>query len=254
MKIQADTVTVPFSGQQEKRSGEGQTWKEALSLPEEQPVKVSFSKEGIKNYRNSISGGKSYEEAVKQKELLKTVKLSADLDYSFRFRISESLSAEDAKAAGGPLSLKGRMENMAETYMSLYDEIVQGYESGTRKINVADVESEQGYRTLTMEEELEALDAAYENAVRTTEELGKQNTVFQKAIKEYRNKLEQISLKKTGAAYAYINKPESAAESVPDCLSEKMLAARDGWKNSYTAASKSTAWQGMLAVINSMFR
>lgn len=72
----------------------------------------------------------------------------------------------------------------AEAYANLYDEIVQGYENGTRQINVIDENSEQGYRTLTMEEELSALDAAYEKNVKGFEEYAAQQNKARTIIGE----------------------------------------------------------------------
>ena len=49
-----------------------------------------------------------------------------------------------------------RDSNYVKAYAELYDEIVKGYENGTREIYVAD---ENGPRKLTKDEELSNLDA-----------------------------------------------------------------------------------------------
>lgn len=246
MKIQANTTTFQFSGH-ERIAQSNQTIKESVPKLYEQPVKVSISKEGYENYRNSISGGRSYDDVIKQKEDLKAVNLSADLNYSFKFVIAESGGSR------APVSMQERLNGFAETYMSLYDEIVQGYENGTRKINVADIGSKEGYRTLTMEEEISALDKAYENAVSTVEALAKREPEIQKAIEDYRNKLAQIGMR-SERADAYLEWSKTNLENMPENIYDGMIAARDGWKNNYSALSKSAAWQGMLSVIGSMFR
>lgn len=87
----------------------------------------------------------------------------------FNFKIWETLSDEDIKmSTDGSLSftdkVKGRIENIAETYASLYDEIVQGYEK----------------------------------AVKTVESIVQQQPKFQKAYEEYRKKLEKIGAGRTG--------------------------------------------------------
>ena len=46
-------------------------------------------------------------------------------------------------------------------YASIYDDIVKGYEAGTREVYVEDSESGTGYRKLTMEEEISELDKAF---------------------------------------------------------------------------------------------
>ena len=253
MKIQANMSTFQFS-ENAKNVQEKRTIKESIPNLANQAVKVSISKEGYNNYRSSISANQSFDDIATQKEMLKSSNLSADLNYSFNFKISESLSDEDRKAAGySTLSMNGRVTNIAETYTSLYDEIVRGYENGTRKINVADSESETGYRALTMEEELNALDEAYEKAAKTVETLAQQQPKVQKAFEEYRSKLEKIGTSRTELANAYEKQSQDSTENVVENIYEKMIAARDNWKSTYSVSAKSEAWQGMLSVINTMF-
>lgn len=253
MKIQDNMSTFQFSDNA-KVTQEKQTIKESISNLANQAVKVSISKEGYNNYRSSISANQSFDDMATQKEMLKSSNLSTDPNYSFSFKISESLSDEDRKAAGySTLSMNGRVTNIAETYTSLYDEIVQGYENGTRKVNVADGESETGYRTLTMEEELDALDEAYERAAETVEALAQQQPKVQKAFEEYRSKLEKIGTSRTELANAYEKQSQDSTENVVENIYEKMIAARDSWKSTYSVSGKSEAWQGMLSVINTMF-
>lgn len=254
MKIQANMSTVQFSGNT-KVTQEKRTIKESIPNLAEQPIKVSISKEGYKEYRDSISESRFFDDVVKQKKDLMETNLSMDLNYSFSFKISESLSDKDREAAGyNTLSMQGRVTDIAETYASLYDGIVQGYENGTRKINVADSESETGYRTLTMEEELNALDEAYEKAAKTVEVLAQQQPKVQKAFKEYRSKLEKIGTSRTDLANAYEKQSQNSTETVVENIYEKMIAARDNWKNTYSVFAKSEAWQGMLSVISTMFQ
>ena len=59
------------------------------------------------------------------------------------------------------ISVSDTANNMLKVYASLYDEIVKGYENGTRETYVEDENAEGGYRKLTMEEELDELDKAY---------------------------------------------------------------------------------------------
>lgn len=253
MKIQANTTTFQFS-ENAKAVQERQSIRESIPKLADQAVKVSISEEGYHNYRNSISASQSFDDAATQKEMVKGSNLSADLNYSFYFKVSESLSDEDREAAGySALSMNGRVTNIAETYTSLYDEIVRGYENGTRKINVADSGSETGYRTLTMEEELNALDEAYEKAAKTVEALAQQQPKVKKAFEEYRSKLEKIGTGRTHLANAYEKQYQDSTENVTENIYEKMIAARDNWKKLYSVSSKNEAWQGMLSVISTMF-
>lgn len=91
---------------------------------------------------------------------------------NYKFTLSarvNSLNEADKKAGGAEyLSNEEKLDNIMEAYTSFYEEIVQGYEDGTRGIDVADENSENGYRTLTMQEELDDLDRAYESVVNAT--------------------------------------------------------------------------------------
>lgn len=248
MKVPKTTAGAPLTygrAVQEKRAKQETTDRTA------QPVRVTISKEGLESCRGSLAGGRSWEDAVRQKQLLKDVKLSPDLNYSFRFRIGESLSDEDKKVAGGSMTLHDRMKEMANTYTSLYDEIVQGYESGTREIHVSDPNSAGGYRTLTMEEELDALDAAYEDAVRAREEIEKRQPGAQKAFEDYKKKLEKFGAKRTEAVSGAIERMKHA--KTPEKLSERMIASKNAWKQQYPAAPK-TALQEFFGAIDGMFR
>lgn len=68
------------------------------------------------------------------------------------------MNKEAANAQGRTLSLAEKTKNYATAYTNLRDEIIKGYESGTREIYVAD---ENGTHKLTQDEELRNLDASY---------------------------------------------------------------------------------------------
>lgn len=248
MRIEANMTTFQFSGN-ENVVQKNQTIKETIPKLAEQSVKVSISEEGYQNYRNSIAETQSYNEVVEQKRILTTENLSEDLNYNFSFKIWESLSDDDIKmSTDGSLSftdkVKGRMENIAETYASCYDEIVQSYENGTRKINA----------TITMEEEINALDKAYEKAVKTVESIVQQQPKIQKAYEEYREKLEKIGAGRAELSNRYTAQSQNSVESIPENIYEKMISVRDNWKNSYAMSSKNIAWKDMVLTINKMFQ
>ena len=60
-------------------------------------------------------------------------------------------------------SVTDTANNMLNVYASIYDEIVKGYENGTRETYIEDKNAEGGYRKLTMEEELDELNKAYKD-------------------------------------------------------------------------------------------
>ena len=104
------------------------------------------------------------------------------------------------------LANEDKMDNLAEAYTSLYDEIIKGYETGTREINVLDSNSEKGYRTLTMQEELENLESAYEKAVQNMTIQIEQESKIQAAFEKYMHKLQKIGADRAELANAYANR------------------------------------------------
>ena len=129
-----------------------------------QSVKLSISNEGMEYYRNRIqqNGQETYDDVLRRRELLKGEKIR-DIDYSYEIsKRAVEWNKEAANTGRNALTIAERADGYVAAYKELYDEIVQGYESGTREIYVAD---EKGTHKLTKEEELGKLDAAYKKTV-----------------------------------------------------------------------------------------
>ena len=258
--MRVDNTTFHFAGQ-EKVAQENKSVKSAIPKLAEQPIKVSISKEGYESYRNSVSeSGQalSYDGAIRQKKDLMDADQSKGMDYSYRLsKEANQLNESDKEALkdGESLSWQARAENYAEAYANLYDEIVQGYENGTRQIDVIDENSEQGYRTLTMEEELSALDAAYEKNVKGFEEYTKQQNKAQNIIGEWKEQVKEIKIGVISAQSAE-DKTEQDDEQVKitDNLAEKLLSVRNSWKTAYVASSKDEAWKNIISMFNTIFQ
>ena len=158
--------------------------------------RLTISDERKENYRKSISAnGQSltYDNIARQKRIL-----SGGIDYSYNLsRETDKLNKADEEALtdGSTLSWQTRLDNLGKAYQNLRDEIVQGYENGTRQLKVIDESSETGYRTLTMEEELSALDAAYEKNIKGFEGSSSQQEHAREIIDEWQ---EQIAMIKEG--------------------------------------------------------
>lgn len=197
-------------------------------------VKITISEEGMKSYRERITNGQSFEEVQAQRKSLLEGNLSPDMNYKFTLSAKvNSLNAADREASGAKyLSNEEKLDNIMEAYTSLYEEIVQGYESGTRVINVADENSENGYRTLTMQEELDDLDYAYESVVNTTVAIMEQNEKVSMAFDKYYEKLQRIGAERAELANAYADRRDTI-EMVPENAVEKMISERDAWKAAY---------------------
>ena len=128
-----------------------------------QSVKLSISNEGLEYYRNRIqqSGQEKYDDVVQRKELLASKKIS-DIDYSYEIQKKAAQQNQNVDTGKSALNITDKANNYVKAYAELYDEIVKGYENGTREIYVAD---EKGPRKLTKDEELSNLDAAYKKTV-----------------------------------------------------------------------------------------
>ena len=89
-------------------------------------------------------------------------------DYSHEFA-SRMPSIYGDKDANGEYSVRNfssvsdTANNMLNVYTSMYDEIVKGYEEGTRETYIEDKNADGGYRKLTMEEEIDELNKAYKD-------------------------------------------------------------------------------------------
>lgn len=81
--------------------------------------------------------------------------IATDYRYVIPSRVNEINSASPAA------DWAVKADNLMKAYTSLYDEIVQGYESGQREVYVEDPEADDGYRKLTLETELEELNKAF---------------------------------------------------------------------------------------------
>lgn len=233
MKISStmDLLKVPQYGTEPR---ERKLVSDALPMTDNQPVKVTISEEGLKNYREKIANGQSFEEVQEQRKLLLETKLSPDMNYKFTLSAKvNSLNETDKEASGAKyLSNEEKLDNIMEAYTSLYEEIVQGYEDGTRVINVADENSEKGYQTLTMQEELADLDNAYESVVNTTVSIMEQNEKVSVAFEKYYAKIQSIGAGRAELANAYADRRDKV-EMMPENAVEKMISERDAWKAVY---------------------
>ena len=199
----------------------------------EQSVKLSISNEGMEYYRNCIQQNRqeTYDDVLQRRELLKSEKIR-DIDY--RYEISKKaaeLNKDAANAGQNALSTTDRANGYVAAYAELYDEIVQGYESGTREIYVTD---ENGTHKLTKDEELSNLDAAYKKTVDDFVTMETTNQHARGIIGEEMNKISKITTRSTLAS-AYIEEQKTRGkDEIPENLTEKMYGAITSFKEKYT--------------------
>lgn len=227
-------------------------------VKKEEPIRIDISKEGREQYRKSLSAhnqGKMGLESVQtQKNIIKH--LSMDSDFESKFRKGAELMSAAAKEKGTTVSVKGKAENYFSTYAKMYDEIVQGYEAGTRETYISE---EGGYRKLTKEEELSALDKAFGKIAGDFE---KRETVNQNArsiIEEGFKKFAPYRKAKANSTTAVADKETKAdstttiaekesketASNVIEGISKKMINDADLFKAGYGKSDLTTLLAGI---------
>lgn len=198
----------------------------------EQSVKLSISNEGREYYRNSIqqNGQETYDDVLQWREQLKNEKISV-IDYGYEIsKKAAGWNKEAANTGRNVLSTTDRANGYVAAYAELYDEIIQGYEAGTREIYVAD---ENGTRKLTRDEELSALDAAYKKTVDDFVTMEKTNQHAREIISEEMDKISKITSGSTLAA-TYIEEQKTRGEDeISENLGEKMYEAIFSFKEKY---------------------
>lgn len=172
--------------------------------------------------------------------------LSSDLDYDFQL----GGELRKYKQDGVYLSTREKADNLFRAYANLYDEIIQGYENGTREIHVEDKNSEKSYRILTKEEELDALDNSYKKYADVLEEQAKQEPEIQKTLEKYMKKLAEMGVEKPNIEQYYYDNIclEKKAETFPENISIKMLNAVSIFREQYITADKNK--EGLLGVLS----
>ena len=199
----------------------------------EQSVKLSISNEGMEYYRNCIQQNRqeTYDDVLQRRELLKSEKIR-DIDYGYEIsKKAAELNKDAANAGQNALSTTDRAYGYVAAYAELYDEIVQGYESGTREIYVTD---ENGTHKLTKDEELSNLDAAYKKTVDDFVTMETTNQHARGIIGEEMNKISKITTRSTLAS-AYIEEQKTRGkDEIPENLTEKMYGAITSFKEKYT--------------------
>lgn len=204
----------------------------------EYSVKLSISNEGREYCRKNIQQNvqESYDDILYRREHLKSEKIST-INYGYEISKKATEWNKEAKKTGQNfLSTTDKANGYVAAYAELYDEIVQGYESGIREIYVAD---ENGTRKLTREEELNALDAAYKKTVDDFVTMEKTNQYARGIIS---GEMEKISKITSGSSLVetYIEEEKTRdVNEIPENLEEKMYNLICSFKEKYAMFNSS---------------
>ena len=202
----------------------------------ESPVKVSISNEGLER-SSSLQQNKeeTYESMMQRREMLKKTRvMSYGYDLSMKaVELNDAASENGAKT----LSVTDRANGYISAYASMYDEIVRGYENGTREIYVED---EFGIHRLTKEEELKALDEAYKREVDDFVAMEKANEQAYAIVTEAVKKIASIKSGSGASVSETDNSKAMEQHKVPENLKGRMLSAADIFKQNYAAFNPDT--------------
>lgn len=226
-------------------------------VKKEEPIKIDISQEGREQYRKSLAvrnQGKMGLESVKaQKNIIKHLRMDSDFESKFH-KEAEMMSAA-AKEKGTTMSIQGKAENYFSTYAKMYDEIVQGYEAGTREIYVSE---EGGYRKLTKEEEIAALDKAFGKIAGDFEKRETINRNARNIIEEGFKKFAPYRKAKDGSTTTVAEKETKAdsttttekenketTSNIIEGISKKMINAADLFKAGYGKSDLATLLAGI---------
>ncbi len=124
------------------------------------------------------------------------------------------------------------------TYASIYDEIVQGHESSTREKYVEDSTYENGYRKLTMSEEISMLDDAYKKYADYLENNVQQYPEYYKSLGEYLDQLARIGVRPELGNKALEEVSRYINEGIPENISGKLVEASKSFVVQYISQNE----------------
>ena len=223
--------------------------KDAPQPKADNAVKVSISQEGIESYRKQtrekgISGrvvAKGNKESVIRQAKQATSALSAN---AYGGELAGEMEKLKGERTGSAYGIVDEMEDSVRAYGNLYDEIVRGYQDGTRERYVEDENSETGFRKMTMEEELSGLDRAFQKMADRADAKEMIEGEFKRLRTEGGKGLSTNASKK----------PQGTDGDAPETAGQKMKRLAQEWRDAYkTSGSKESGMEKVLSMLNGMF-
>ncbi len=223
--------------------------KDAQREKADNALKVSISQEGIESYQKQtrekgISGrviAKGDKQSIVRQAKQATSALSAN---AYGGELAGELKKLKGQRTGGTYGIADEMEDSVRAYGNLYDEIVQGYQNGTREHYVEDENSETGFRKMTMEEELSGLDRVFQKMADRADTREMIEGEFKRLRTEGRKGLSTNASKK----------PQGTDGDALETVGQKMKRLAQEWRDAYkTSGSKESGMEKVLSMLNSMF-
>ena len=126
-------------------------------------VKINISEEGLRALHGSKLPG-SIDIKAEQERIRYASDHQPTESYYTRMSREMNNALEQKRAENnGNLTIEDRENAIMNSFKSIADEIVSGYDNGTRIRFVEDSDSEDGYRRLTKEDELEILQKEFDD-------------------------------------------------------------------------------------------
>ena len=158
-----------------------------------QPIKVDISKEGMDRYKEKYQqSGQDRDFKGLNIHLTPEGMVFGNEDWPDRKDFIDVGDARPEKLLHKGMdlqkwyddwtSVKDKASMLLSAYTKAYEEIVKGYESGTRTKYRIDIDAKDLYRAVTMEEELAALEERYAAKAANLEELNRLSCSARKSI------------------------------------------------------------------------
>lgn len=220
---------------------------------------VSISKIRYESYRKNISeigkgNTQSFQEVVQLKQSFPS-NVVIDIEGFHHYQMFDEareldrIEQENLSETKEKWTLEKKANNLLKTYTRMYDEIVKGYADGTREVWISDPSNGEAghYRRLTQEEELQALDKAYENH---TQELV--NAINMKE-QVYAN-LEEVRRKVASAKKMKIEDKKLSVEQLPPNALKKMTEAAQAFRERYKGINNDNkTWDEIVSKVQIRF-
>lgn len=199
------------------------------------PYEVTISKEGYDSYRqsiqnknNSIEGRNEDKDAYKAFFVKSTIDISGQTQMAFHSQLKKiNTQVKESKGVCDALDMAG---SCFAVYTQMYDEIKRGYAEGSREFWIVDNGGENGFRKVTEEEELAALDSAYDFYAQVVDAYVNYGMKVSKTIDDAVNRLRAEIEDQKYAAEAHQEKQDKKT----DDLYDRLLASANAWKNRYS--------------------